>query len=121
MMIKAADGRDNRAKNNPVTDIDPAVSVAESIICDKQDLHVVFAKNKGAAPFMDDDDVVKVLCRLGKDGIAPQRVNVYNEYIIRLMRAAKAYEKLTVRVALTGDRDIALAALIAHPLTSDIA
>jgi len=98
-----------------------AVSVAESIICDKQDLHVVAAKNKGAVPFMDDDDVVEILCRLGKDGIAPQRVSVYNEYVVGLMRAVKAYEKLTVRAALTGDRDIALAALMAHPLVGDIA
>jgi len=98
-----------------------AVSVAESIICDKRDLHVVAAKNKGAVPFMDDDDVVEVLCRLGKDGIAPQRVSVYNEYVVGLMRAVKAYEKLTVRAALTGNRDIALAALMAHPLVGDIA
>jgi len=98
-----------------------AVSVAESIICDTQDLHVVAAKNKGAVPFMDDDDVVEILCRLGKDGLAPQRVNVYNEYVVGLMRAVKAYEKLTVRAALTGDRDIALAALMAHPLVGDIA
>ena len=57
----------------------------------------------------------------GKDGIAPQRVSVYNEYVVGLMRAVKAYEKLTVSAALTGDRDIALAALMAHPLVGDIA
>jgi len=97
-----------------------AVSAAESIICDKNDLHVVAAKNNGAVPFMDDDDVVEVLCRLGKNGIEPQRVNVYNEYIIGLMRAVKAYEKLTVQAAQTGNRDEALAALMAHPLVGDI-
>jgi len=37
------------------------------------------------------------------------------------MRAVKAYEKLTVRAALEGDRDLALAALMAHPLVGDIA
>ena len=98
-----------------------AVSAAESIACDKKDLHVVAAKNNGAVPFMDDDDVVEVLCRLGKNGIEPQRVSVYNEYVIGLMRAVKAYEKLTVRAAMEGDRDIALAALMAHPLVGDIA
>jgi len=98
-----------------------AVTAAESIICDKNDLHVVAAKNNGAVPFMDDDDVVEILCRLGKNGIEPQRVNVYNEYIVGIMRAVKAYEKLTVRAALEGDRSIALAALMAHPLVGDIA
>jgi len=98
-----------------------AVTAAESIACDKKDLHVVAAKNNGAVPFMDDSDVVEVLCSLGKDGIKPQRVSVYNEYIVGLMRAVKAYEKLTVRAALDGDRDAALAALMAHPLVGDVA
>jgi len=98
-----------------------AVSAAESIICDKKDLHVVAAINNGAVPFMDKNDVVEVLCVLGKDGIVPQPVSVYNEYVVGLMRAVKAYEKLTVRAALEGDRDVALAALMAHPLVGDIA
>jgi len=98
-----------------------AVSAAESIACDKNDLHVVAAKNNGAVPFMDDNDAVEVLCKLGKTGIVPQKVSVYNEYIAGLMQAVKAYEKLTVRAALEGDRDIALAALMAHPLVGDVA
>ena len=97
-----------------------AVSAAESIACDKNELHVVAAKNNGAVPFMADDDVVEVLCTLGKEGIVPQPVNVYNDYIAGLMQAVKAYEKLTVRAALEGDRDIALAALMAHPLIGDV-
>jgi len=108
-----------------------AVSAAESIACDKKDLHVVAAKNSAAknttagnnkaVPFMDEDDVVEVLCSLGKEGIVPQRVSVYNEYVVGLMRAVKSYEKLTVRAAMEGDRDAALAALMAHPLVGDVA
>jgi len=98
-----------------------ATTAAEAIFRDKNELHVVAAKNNGAVPFMDDDDVVEVLCRLGKNGIVPQGVTVYNEYIVGLMRAVKAYEKLTVKAALEGDRAIALAALMAHPLVGDIA
>jgi len=98
-----------------------AVSAAESIACDKNDLHVVAAKNNGAVPFMDDDDVVEVLCSLGANGIEPKPVTVYNEYVKGLMRAVKAYEKLTVRAAMEGDRDVALEALMAHPLVGDIA
>jgi len=98
-----------------------AVSAAESLACDKNDLHVVAAKNNGAVPFMDDNDAVEVLCKLGKAGIEPQKVSVYNEYVVGLMQAVKAYEKLTVRAALEGNRDIALAALMAHPLVGDIA
>ena len=80
---------------------------------------VVATKNRGAVPFMDDDDVVEVKCRLGKDGVAPQPVSEYNSYIVGLMRVIKAYEKLTVRAALNGDRDLALEALMVHPLIGD--
>jgi len=97
-----------------------AVSAAESIACDKKELHVVAGKNNTAVPFMDENDVVEVLCSLGKEGIVPQPVTVYNEYVVGLMRAVKAYEKLTVKAALTGDRDIALAALMANPLVGDV-
>ena len=98
-----------------------AVSAAESIACDMNDLHVVAAKNNGAVPFMKDDDVVEVLCELGANGITPKPVYVYNDYVIGLMQAVKAYEKLAVRAALEGDRDIALSALMAHPLVGDVA
>jgi 6-phospho-beta-glucosidase len=98
-----------------------ATTAAEAIFRDKNELHVVAAKNNGAVPFMDDDDVVEVACSLGKNGVTPRPVTVYNDYIIGLMRAVKAYEKLTVRAAVGGDRDAALAALMAHPLIGDYA
>ncbi|MDR0325010.1 MAG: 6-phospho-beta-glucosidase [Oscillospiraceae bacterium] len=98
-----------------------AVSAAESIANDKRELHVVAAKNNGAVPFMDVNDVVEVACELGRDGASPQPVTVYNDYIVGLMQSVKAYEKLTVRAAAGGDRDAALAALMAHPLIGDYA
>jgi len=98
-----------------------ALSAAEAIACDKHELHVVAAKNNGAVPFMDDSDVVEVLCELSRNGVKPKPVTVYNDYIVGLMRAVKAYEKLTVKAALEGDRNIALAAMLAHPLIGDIA
>jgi 6-phospho-beta-glucosidase len=96
-----------------------AVAAADSLLGDKRELHVVAAKNNGAVPFMDDSDVVEVKCVLGADGAKPQPVSVYNDYVIGLMRAVKAYEKLTVRAAVEGCRDAALAALMVHPLIGD--
>ncbi|MCL2084473.1 MAG: 6-phospho-beta-glucosidase [Oscillospiraceae bacterium] len=98
-----------------------AVAAAESIANDKRELHVVAAKNNGAVPFMDDGYAVEVVCELGKRGVSPRPVTVYNEYIAGMMRAVKAYEKLTVRAAVEGDRDAALAALMVHPLIGDYA
>ncbi len=93
-----------------------AASAVESIANNKRELHVVAAKNNGAVPFMDDDDVVEVKCELSRDGVKPKKVTVYNDYVVGLMRAVKAYEKLTVSAAINGDRDKALAALMVHPL-----
>ncbi|MDR1664068.1 MAG: 6-phospho-beta-glucosidase, partial [Clostridiales bacterium] len=98
-----------------------AVTAADSIANDKRELHVVAAKNNGAVSFMDYGDVVEVKCELGKEGVKPQKVTVYNKFVIGLMRAVKAYEKLTVKAAVNGDRDAALAALMAHPLVGDYA
>ncbi|MCL2050672.1 MAG: 6-phospho-beta-glucosidase [Lachnospiraceae bacterium] len=96
-----------------------AVSVAEAIFNDKQEVHVLAAKNNGAVPFMEKDDVVEIKCRVGMDGVTPLPVTVYNDYVVGLMQAVKAYERLTVKAAINGDRDAALAALMVHPLIGD--
>jgi 6-phospho-beta-glucosidase len=36
-----------------------------------------------------------------------------------LMRIVKAYERLTVQAAITGDDNLAMQALLAHPLVGD--
>ncbi|MCL2718359.1 MAG: 6-phospho-beta-glucosidase [Lachnospiraceae bacterium] len=96
-----------------------AVSVAEAIYNDKQEVHVLAAKNNGAVPFMNNDDVIEVKCKVGSDGVTPLPVTVYNDYVVGLMQAVKAYERLAVKAAINGDRDAALAALMVHPLIGD--
>lgn len=96
-----------------------AVRAVESIYGDKGEYHVVAAKNNGAVPFMEDDDVVEVKCRLYKNLVEPQPVRVYNDCLAGLMRSVKAYEKLTVKAALSGSYSDALAALLVHPLIGD--
>jgi 6-phospho-beta-glucosidase len=93
-----------------------ALSAVNSIHNDDNKIHIVAAKNMGAVPFMADDDVVEIRCKLGRSGITPLPVKTYNEHIINLMQAVKKYEKLTVEAALESSREKALAALIAHPL-----
>jgi 6-phospho-beta-glucosidase len=96
-----------------------ALSAVNSIHNDDNKIHIVAAKNMGAVPFMADDDVVEIRCKLGRSGIIPLPVKTYNEHIINLMQAVKKYEKLTVEAALESSREKALAALIAHPLIDD--
>ena len=98
-----------------------ALSAAESIANDKRELHVVAAKNRGAVPFMGDDDVIEGLFELARAGLKPIPVHTYNDYVVGLMQSVKAYEKLTARAAVEGCRDAALAALLIHPLIGDFA
>ena len=97
-----------------------AASLIDSLQNDKGDDHVINTLNLGAIPFMADDDVLEMRCRVDKNGPIPQMVeNFNNEHIIGLMQAVKKYERLAVEAALTGNRDKALAALMTNPLTAD--
>lgn len=97
-----------------------AVSLINAIENDKNEIHVVDVKNNGAYDFMDDDDVVEAKCIVNKNGATPIRIGKFdNHYIKGLMRAVKAYEKLTVKAGLEGDYNAALAALMVHPLIGD--
>jgi 6-phospho-beta-glucosidase len=97
-----------------------AVSLIDAIENDKNEVHVIDVRNNGAYSFMDDDDVVEVKCVVNKKGAFPVKLENFNDnYIIGLMRAVKAYEKLAVKAGLQGDYDAALAALMVHPLIGD--
>ena len=99
-----------------------AISAAEAIENDKNEFHVVNVKNCGALPYLNDDDVVEVKCLLNKEGAKPVKAaRAGDDFIIGLTQAVKAYEKLTVKAALSGSREDALAALLVHPLIGDFA
>jgi 6-phospho-beta-glucosidase len=97
-----------------------AVSLVDAIENDKNEIHVIDVKNKGAYSFLADDDVVEVKCLVNRNGVTPIKLdNFNNNYIIGLIRAVKAYEKLAVKAGLEGDYDAALASLMVHPLIGD--
>jgi len=97
-----------------------AVSLIESIENNKQDYHIINTLNKGAYDFMADDDVVEVRCRVGKNGVFPEKQGSFNnQHIIGMMQAVKAYERLAVEAGLSGNVQTALMALLTHPLIGD--
>ncbi|MDR1839872.1 MAG: 6-phospho-beta-glucosidase [Treponema sp.] len=97
-----------------------AVSVVDAIENDKNEYHVVNVKNSGILSFLEDSDVVEVKCLVNRKGAFPvETAKPDNPYIVGLMQAVKAYEKLTVRAVVNGSRADALAALMVHPLIGD--
>lgn len=96
-----------------------AINLVDAIYNDKKEMHVVNILNKGAIPFMDDNDAVEVNAIIGKNGATPIMTNYQNDHIKELMKTIKAYEKHAVKAALTGDVDEALRALMINPLVFD--
>ena len=95
-----------------------AAMLVESLHTDRGDVQVVNVRNSGAIPNMADDAVVEVACRIDASGATPLPVEPLAPEMLGLVEQVKAYERLTVAAAVSGDRDLALKALMANPLTS---
>ena len=72
--------------------------------------------NRGAIGGLRDDDVVEVTCLVDEHGPHPIAQGSVPEGALALIRQVKLYERLTVRAATEGSYEIALEALLAHPL-----
>ena len=72
--------------------------------------------NYGTLPFLSNDDIVEVPCRVDKDGPRPQIVGPIPDHPRELIETVKIYERATVKAALTGDRAQLTDALALNPL-----
>ena len=91
-----------------------------SLHTDRGDVQVVNVRNDGAIPNLADDAVVEVACRIDRDGAhAAAASSRWRRRCSGWSRQVKAYERLTVAAAISGDRELALKALMANPLSSD--
>jgi 6-phospho-beta-glucosidase len=72
--------------------------------------------NRGAIEGLRDDDVVEVTCLADEHGAHPMAQGELPEEAMALVRQVKVYERHTVTAAVEGSYDVALDALLAHPL-----
>lgn len=96
-----------------------AINLIDAIYNDRQNVQVVNILNKGAIPWMADDDAIEISAVIGKDGAKPIPTTFYNKNIAELMHTMKEYEKHAVKAAMTGDVSEALHALMVNPLVFD--
>jgi 6-phospho-beta-glucosidase len=80
---------------------------------------VVNLRNDGAIPNLADDDVVEIPARIDRDGAHPIPLAPLAPEMLGLVQHAKAYERLAIEAAVTGDRTMALKALMTNPLGPD--
>jgi 6-phospho-beta-glucosidase len=80
------------------------------------DVHPVNLRNGGAMPFLPDDAVIEVSCRVDATGPTPLPIGTVAPDLAGLIAHVSGYEELAVDAALRGGRDRVYRALLAHPL-----
>ncbi|MDG6106511.1 6-phospho-beta-glucosidase [Dactylosporangium aurantiacum] len=93
-----------------------AVGLIASLQHDDGGIHAVNVRNAGTMPFLPDDAVIEVTCRIGAGGATPLPVSPLSPHLRGLVGAVSAYEELAVDAAVRGGRDRVYQALLAHPL-----
>ena len=96
-----------------------AAQLIASLSDGRGDVQVVDVRNDGTLPGLADADVVEVPARIDRDGAHPIAQTALSPAQFDLVSRVKAYERLTIRAAVSGDHAIARAALAANPLAGD--
>ncbi len=81
--------------------------------------HVFCVPNRGALPFLKDDDVVEISCEVRDGQVTPIRGIELPEEARDLVRAVKRYESLAVAAILERSVETAVECLSVHPLVGD--
>ena len=97
-----------------------AVQLLASLWNDTGDVQVVDVRNNGALPELPDDAVVEVPCTINRSGATPVVPTGLHRATGGLVGAVATYERLAAEAAVTGNRETAFLALLAHPLISQI-
>ncbi len=93
-----------------------ALRLISSIHNDRRDLQCVDTVNGGALSDLPAHSVVEVNCVIDSQGPHPLAIGPLRPQLRGLLQQVKAYEELTIEAAVTGDKKVALAALIANPI-----
>jgi 6-phospho-beta-glucosidase len=94
----------------------PVLQVIEAIVHDTGEVVIADVLNGYALPDLPPHVAVEVPARFGKNGFQPLPVGPAPLCVRGLLQTVKTYEELTIQAAVTGDRGLAIAALVANPL-----
>ena len=75
-------------------------------------------QNKGAIPFLEDNDIVEITCDVSAKSVTPHTFDLcdIDSYAGELIRRMKCYERIAARAILSRDKSKAVEALALHPL-----
>jgi 6-phospho-beta-glucosidase len=97
-----------------------ALGLISSLMTGDGAVHEVDLRNEGTLAGLAGDDVVEVPARVGRDGAEPLPQEPLAPELLGLVQHVAAYERLTVRAALSRDPVDARKALLAHPLIGQV-
>jgi 6-phospho-beta-glucosidase len=97
-----------------------ALGLITSLSTGDRAVHEVDIRNGSTVAGLATDDVVEVPARVGRDGPEPLPQPPLGPELLGLVQHVAAYERLTVRAALTRDPVDARKALLAHPLIGQV-
>ncbi len=97
-----------------------ALGLISSLTGGDDTVHEVDVRNNGTLAGLADDDVVEVPARVGPDGPEPLQQAPLAPELLGLVQHVAAYERLTVRAALSRAPADARKALLAHPLIGQV-
>jgi 6-phospho-beta-glucosidase len=92
-----------------------AVDVICALSGDEQRRVIANAVNRGAISDLPDDAIVEVPCLVGARGATPLPMDSLLPAVRGLTAAIESYERLAAEAAASGDRGVALQALLLHP------
>jgi 6-phospho-beta-glucosidase len=93
-----------------------AAQLVASLHAGTGDVQVVNVRNGGAIANLADDDVVEIPAHIDREGAHPLPLAPLPPEMLGLVQHAKAYERLAIEAAVTGDRTTALKALLTNPI-----
>lgn len=97
-----------------------AVTLIKDLYNHTGNINIVNVRNQKILPFLEEDDVVEIACRIDREGAHPVPLRaVKNSHIRTMMQVVKEYERQTVQAGLYGDWTAAMRALMIHPLMGD--
>jgi 6-phospho-beta-glucosidase len=99
---------------------DAALGLIASLTSGDGAVHEVDLRNDGTLAGLADDDVVEVPAHVGRHGPEPLPQEPLAPELLGLVQHVAAYERLTVRAALSRDPVDARKALLAHPLIGQV-
>jgi 6-phospho-beta-glucosidase len=93
-----------------------AVGLLASLFDGDGAIHSANVRNRGTLPFLPDEAVIEVSCRVDRDGAVPVPLAPLAPAQAGLVAHVSAYEELAVAAAIHGGRSRVYEAMLAHPL-----